>query len=60
MYKIHDFYRLGWETICNRGGLLYPHTNPTKFIMCAHGWPVVMDCPAGQVWISEKQWCDYI
>ena len=46
-------------TVCLKGGQFYPHPDPTKFIHCAHGWPFIKDCPQGQIWINEKQWCDY-
>jgi len=48
-----------WNNICSQGGQLYPHPEPNKYIHCAHGYPYVKDCPSGQIWISEKQWCDY-
>ena len=46
-------------TVCLKGGQFYPHPDPTKFIHCAHGLPNIKDCPQGQIWINDKQWCDF-
>jgi hypothetical protein len=46
-------------TVCLKGGQFYSHSDPTKYIQCANGWPFIKDCPRGQIWIDRMQWCDF-